>query len=603
MFYKDSCLEEIVEMDIDKIVAYYNHPFEYFGGQRLIDMMDEIARFGMRQPVKVHPVSHGKYEILDGHYRVAAARKLGWQKVWVVVDDDISEDEALEMLSIYNPVGLFYKLDIDIMDDQFRESEAYQKHKNDQFYSENDEYFTLGEYIDRFMLDNDPLSRLYISQFHMEYMGAPKQALNSMEDVCRAVAEEIVHQDAIKDNRRFPEHVIEDQGDKLTGDLKNSLVLIKKYLGVDLELFNYDEPEKWQEAAKIIFLFYMLRYRVFPDINILDLLKKPSMENIVTAMPLQATYNGHIIQYMLQEIRKGLPPYMIRIIENTIFEISICWDRDLWILYEALCQEAAEDLSSGIVCDYHFNETIQKLNAKPHFDVGNTGTYDLSPIATLYLKLIQHQYLGQVMDVMRINAIKIDSKYKVPPEQIYELRAMGRQRVKKEDIESYINGNTAKIANYIYGSDFTRNNIRDIRRNGKKVQTIIEFCLRARPFDILEDNVESALFVVSCLQAIMLDSKNETFDYTFSGYQRYKKHKSKVQGALKSDKHPMDALKIYWVRKVMEHWHANIGGDKLRNSFRKLENVTDQKRIEILSCSSLSGMQRLHDFYQNQLWS
>lgn len=79
------------------------------------------------------------------------------------------------------------------------------------------------------------------------------------------------------------------------------------------------------------------------------------------------------------------------------------------------------------------------------------------------------------------------------------------------------------------------------------------------------------------------------------------KHKPQVQGALKNDGYTVDALKIYWTRKVMDHWNANIGRYDSRCRLRELENVCDNILMQILSCSNISDMLEIHCFYYNKI--
>lgn len=91
------------------------------------------------------------------------------------------------------------------------------------------------------------------------------------------------------------------------------------------------------------------------------------------------------------------------------------------------------------------------------------------------------------------------------------------------------------------------------------------------------------LHIISFLQAIILDEKNEIFDYTFYGYQKSMKHKQHVQIAINQDKRPVDALKVYWSRKINDHWYANIGRYEMRCKMRELENICDTALLSFLN--------------------
>ncbi len=79
------------------------------------------------------------------------------------------------------------------------------------------------------------------------------------------------------------------------------------------------------------------------------------------------------------------------------------------------------------------------------------------------------------------------------------------------------------------------------------------------------------------------------------------KHKPHVQGALKGSGEMIDALKLYWIRKVMDHWYANIGRYDIRCKEKEVVNLCDNILMKILSCSGIPEMLRLHYSYYNKI--
>ena len=55
---------------------------------------------------------------------------------------------------------------------------------------------------------------------------------------------------------------------------------LKDYLNFDLDAYDYDDIQNRRERAKLLFFVHMLKKRTFPHMNILQLLGRPSMENI-----------------------------------------------------------------------------------------------------------------------------------------------------------------------------------------------------------------------------------------------------------------------------------------------------------------------------------
>lgn len=93
---------EYQEVKLDSLVPYPDHPFEPYEGQRKADMVESIRANGVLVPIIVRSSSDGKYEILSGHNRVAAAKEVGLKIVPAVVRDDLSDGEALLVVTETN---------------------------------------------------------------------------------------------------------------------------------------------------------------------------------------------------------------------------------------------------------------------------------------------------------------------------------------------------------------------------------------------------------------------------------------------------------------------------------------------------------------------
>lgn len=116
------------------------------------------------------------------------------------------------------------------------------------------------------------------------------------------------------------------------------------------------------------------------------------------------------------------------------------------------------------------------------------------------------------------------------------------------------------------------------------------------------DMISNELQMVSFLQAVIIDDANEIFDCIFYGYERNGNHKKpRVQAALKNNDYVPHALQCYWIRKVADHWYANLGRYEERVTLRKLENACDNIRERILSKNGLDEMGAINEFYLNKL--
>ena len=83
----------VTQIDINKLRAFHNHPFKVVDDTAMAELMASIERNGIHTPVIVRALDsdNGMFELISGHRRVHAARKLGLERVPVIVvhaDDD-----------------------------------------------------------------------------------------------------------------------------------------------------------------------------------------------------------------------------------------------------------------------------------------------------------------------------------------------------------------------------------------------------------------------------------------------------------------------------------------------------------------------------------
>ncbi len=89
--------EKIMEIPMDKLVGFRNHPFQVKDDESLNALCESIRDYGVLSPLLARPTVDGNYEIVSGHRRKAAAMKLGLEKLPVLVRD-MTDDEAVILM-------------------------------------------------------------------------------------------------------------------------------------------------------------------------------------------------------------------------------------------------------------------------------------------------------------------------------------------------------------------------------------------------------------------------------------------------------------------------------------------------------------------------
>lgn len=86
--------EKIVEIAIERLRVFENHPFRVEMDSQMKDLQDSIMQYGIITPVIVRPRKEGYYEIISGHRRIFAAEKLGYRKVPTIIRY-MTDDQAV----------------------------------------------------------------------------------------------------------------------------------------------------------------------------------------------------------------------------------------------------------------------------------------------------------------------------------------------------------------------------------------------------------------------------------------------------------------------------------------------------------------------------
>ncbi|WP_312908812.1 ParB/RepB/Spo0J family partition protein [Tissierella praeacuta] len=108
LFKSDKGKEDIdnkkgtTEVDLSQLVPFKNHPFKLYEGERLNDMVESIKEHGVITPLIVRQLEDDKYEILSGHNRANAAKRIGLETVPVVIKEDLTDEEAMLIVTETN---------------------------------------------------------------------------------------------------------------------------------------------------------------------------------------------------------------------------------------------------------------------------------------------------------------------------------------------------------------------------------------------------------------------------------------------------------------------------------------------------------------------
>ena len=86
--------ESAMDIEIEKIRPFRNHPFKVVDDEKMQDLIESIRTNGILSPVLIRPVGNDRYEMVSGHRRMHAAQLLGQERVPAIIRE-MTDDEAI----------------------------------------------------------------------------------------------------------------------------------------------------------------------------------------------------------------------------------------------------------------------------------------------------------------------------------------------------------------------------------------------------------------------------------------------------------------------------------------------------------------------------
>ena len=90
--------DNIQNIDIALLIPFKDHPFKLRDGEELEELMASIKKNKIIEPLIVRPFSSdGKYEVISGHRRLDALKRLGVKEAPVIIKD-LPDEQAIMMM-------------------------------------------------------------------------------------------------------------------------------------------------------------------------------------------------------------------------------------------------------------------------------------------------------------------------------------------------------------------------------------------------------------------------------------------------------------------------------------------------------------------------
>ena len=94
--------EGVSTLRISEIEPNKNQPRKSFNNETLKQLADSITEHGVLQPLIVRSIAAGNYMIITGERRWRAAKMAGLSEIPVIIRDDLSDEQAMQIAMIEN---------------------------------------------------------------------------------------------------------------------------------------------------------------------------------------------------------------------------------------------------------------------------------------------------------------------------------------------------------------------------------------------------------------------------------------------------------------------------------------------------------------------
>lgn len=477
---------------------------------------------------------------------------------------------------------------VDIYQPNFWESEEFQPFKEEYYLGGLEGKITIREIVERYILSEDQVNNLYLSKYDMGNHIALSDDDCQYTELAAELDRLYNHSLSVDPKEFYRSNGLRDR--------------IKKYLLLDLDKYkdieDYYYERNTAEVFKLLFLLYQLENVIYKDRNILKMLGNPSLENVDNSMVGLFTSNGNIMRDLKDNVEREISMEYRGNVKKTLWEIITDWQSVIFAISGIIDYSEEHGLHNDMDA---LIEKYSKIAICIETDK-IPNKYEGSPIEQFYLKLCQHENLGREKDILFVNAIEIKHK-KRTEEQIRVLNELRTIIVEKSQVGKYIETYYKEIAELVYLRDNVSASEKEtLCKSIDKVNLILDFFSRETNLFLLSKNKVDVTFIISCLQAVVLSEQNEKFNYKFPAYDKVSRTPRSVRNALNyKEVEVFDALKTYFVRKVMECWNSNLGRESSKKQMNVLENICDTFVYKVLEISNMGDMKLAHDYLIKQI--
>lgn len=365
-----------------------------------------------------------------------------------------------------------------------------------------------------------------------------------------------------------------------------------KLLGFDVDAFPDD-------SNKIRLLYHLFFFEHDNNLKLVSFLGNPTLENADNSFGGGVTRNGMLLRKLKMPIYPRLKKDYVQWVTAGLILITAHWQEQI---KKIRIYVDMANIDNRI-------EDLERIDAwlegyMENIDFDKNGEYKDNILETFFLKLCQHEYLGNEYDIISIRN-KRNGTIALPKYRPDECIKMAYRAIPKDlgYIKSYIIDNIDEIACFVYD----RENVCEHEKKEiiKKIDSLEAFITIINEHtQISESNYIQEYMIIAALAEIInpCDEKIENKFYRYASSDQ-KKYSAELRNKRKHivDNSYEDAFaksQIAWVDKVCERFDSCLGR-RMESEYQiNIENNLDRLLIKILSTNNLYDMMYIHNHFK-----
>ena len=378
---------------------------------------------------------------------------------------------------------------------------------------------------------------------------------------------------------------------KISG--KSGLIERMQSLGFDFDAFEDD--------SKKIRLFHLLFYFEHDNnVKLISFLGNPTLENADHSFGGGVTRNGILLRKLKMPIYPIVDETYVKNVAEGLSLVMTHWQEQIKKIRFYV------DDSSFINQVSNLDRIADWLDGYlENIDFNKNGIYCDGVLETFFLKLSQHEYLGNEADLIKIRSKRTHKNIHFPKYRPSECVKMAYKAVPKDikQLKEYITDNIDRLACFVYDKEEVTDKEREVLlKKTAELDAYIKM-INAMTQSKKSEYIQEYMIVAALAEIINpVDEKieNKFYRYKSADQKKYsaelKNKKRHIEDASLLD--AFDKSQLAWIDRVNDRFDICLGRGEETELQSRIENNIDRLIIKLLSTNNLHDMMYLHNHFK-----